>query len=125
MLVEGNIVFRCVIGSVEVVRVGGELGSERVDPFYKGRDTKRFSVRTNSGLGGINKSSDVKVSETHALGAGHKLFVDSIHRACISQSAMGVDDIFKLVQEPLQSKVNERSPEDDCAEPTLSIFVRS
>ena len=47
MLVEVDVVFRCVVCGVQVVRVSGILGGKSVDTFDEGRDAEGLALCTD------------------------------------------------------------------------------
>src|ERR1700685_2439423 len=57
MLLEFNIMFRRIVGGIEIVRMGGIFGGKSVNPLDEGCDSKRFTVSTDGVFVGRDKVS--------------------------------------------------------------------
>ncbi len=101
VLVLGQIGHRGVVGHVEIIGLGGELRSERVDLLHLGHDAETLSIRTNLVLVRTDKLPDLIIGETSLLRSLHKGKLHSGESACTLQISFDHLDVLELVEEPL------------------------
>lgn len=82
--------------------MGGILSSKGIDALYERGNTKRFTVSSDSVLGGRDEISDLCIRETPTLGLLHEVMIDLVERTKSLDLPMGMNDIFDLVQVPLK-----------------------
>ena len=87
VLIELDLVFRCIVGGIEIVHVGRIFGGESVDPLHKGCDVQGFTVSTNGVFVGRYKVSYLWVRESHALCTGHEFVVDVLDRSATDEKS--------------------------------------
>lgn len=100
VLVELDVVLSSVVGSVKVVGVSRELGSQGVNSLDEGRDLVSLSNLSDFSLGSLGQLGDLFIRESSSLGGHHDVPVDLLQGSLL-KGLVDVANVLELVQVPL------------------------
>ncbi|RUS29122.1 hypothetical protein BC938DRAFT_481034 [Jimgerdemannia flammicorona] len=96
LIIEGDIIFRGVVGRVEVIGVGGEFCRKRIDSLDEWHDASLLPGLTNSFLSAARQFGDLYVGETGLLGLVEQVGGDGFGGAVLER-AVNLGNVFELV----------------------------
>ena len=104
-----DVVFRAVIGNVQIICLGGIFGGKGIDLFNKRRDTQRFAMFADfEHIGGdvngcmlINDFSNLEIRESGAFEFAHKIVGYLLNVVELLGLFAEIEDVFEPVQKPL------------------------
>ncbi|GKT75685.1 hypothetical protein ColTof4_08108 [Colletotrichum tofieldiae] len=101
LVLECNVVGRGVVGGVQVVGVGGELGREGIDFLDPGADAKGKTSGAHLVFGASNSQSNLAVREAELLSLQDLVLLKVLQTTSGLEAVLAVNKVLQLVQEPL------------------------
>jgi hypothetical protein len=100
VIVKGNIVRGCIVGSVEVVCVSRKFGGQGVNLLDPRLDAEALPTGAHFILGAVDGLCDLLVGETQLLCIQNDFLLEAKQAANLLELESAVDNVLELVQEP-------------------------